>query len=70
MCVFLKWLIFLLLFIYYDLLICLLFLIYVDFYFVIYRYCFLCNCWLVVEEDDGMIDRLFLVVSKEDMINF
>ncbi|XP_062619009.1 polycystin-1-related protein-like [Saccostrea cucullata] len=33
-------------------------------------YCFLCNRWLAVEEDDGMIDRLLPVASKEDMTNF
>lgn len=44
--------------------------IYADFYFVTYRYCFLCNRWLAVEEDDGMIDRLLPVASKEDMTNF
>ena len=38
--------------------------------FVSHRFCFLCNRWLAVEEDDGMIDRLLPVASKEDMTNF
>ncbi|XP_061175461.1 uncharacterized protein LOC133184410 [Saccostrea echinata] len=34
------------------------------------KYIFICNRWLAVEEDDGMIDRLIPVAGKEQMTEF
>ncbi|XP_052783774.1 polycystic kidney disease protein 1-like 2 [Mya arenaria] len=33
-------------------------------------YVFLCNRWLAVEEDDGMVDRLLPVAAHEDIASF
>lgn len=34
------------------------------------RYFFLCDRWLAVEEDDGMIDRIIPVAGREDLAAF
>lgn len=31
---------------------------------------FICECWLVVEEDDGKVECLFLVVSEKELMYF
>lgn len=36
----------------------------------VFRCVFLCNRWLAVEEDDGMVDRLLPVAIKEDLSKF
>lgn len=44
-------------------------LFFIWFYFI-YRYIFLCDKWFLVEEEDGMIDRIFFVLSNDDIIFF
>lgn len=31
---------------------------------------FVCECWFVVDEGDGMIDRIFLVISNKELKEF
>ena len=38
--------------------------------FCIHRFFFLCNRWLAVEEEDGMVDRLLPVANINDVTNF
>ena len=35
-----------------------------------YRYIFLCDRWLALEEDDGMVDRILPVAGLEDLVAF
>ena len=36
----------------------------------LFRYVFLCNQWLAVEKEDGMIDRLLSVANRDDLTRF
>lgn len=35
-----------------------------------FRYIFLCDRWLALEEDDGMVDRILPVAGLEDLVAF
>lgn len=34
------------------------------------KFLFICESWFVVEEGDGIVDRLILVVGYDEMISF